>query len=467
MCDMPHLNLELCAAVAVTEWLRSAPGIHLSGIFPSSGQSVVAQSVVAQSDLATAATTVVGTIAVAFAVLTVLGFALLARRARTVRKTTAHDELGMRADQLLVRLDDAIADSVEELGFAEAQFGSQRGAALEAAIASARALLTSAFSAKQRLDDQGPASATERRETNARITLQCETALDRLADERAVFDSLRGRERSAASDLERVRELVGVTRGRLASAAETVSRISRDYAPSAGAPISQNMPSASRLLDAASVRVTDVEARVDPAGAGNASTDIRAAERDAEKARQLLDAIDAHDDRLGRASGRLDATIASAHAHLEAARIKRDAAPHAAASSAIGDAIGFVVQTLAGVPAERRDPDASIARIDGALDDLDTALAGARSQQQRLDHAREALAGALLTAQSQIDVTRTYIAGRRGGAGAEARTRLAEAERLLTLASAESDPVIALDTARSSATYSRDADALARYDMLH
>ena len=297
--------------------------------------------------------------------------------------------------------------------------------------------------------------------------MQCETALDRLADERAVFDSLRGRERSAASDLERVRELVGVTRGRLASAAETVSRISRDYAPSAGAPISQNMPHASRLLDAASVRVTDVEARVDPAGAGNASTDIRAAERDAEKARQLLDAIDAHDDRLGRASGRLDATIASAHAHLEAARIKRDAAPHAAASSAIGDAIGFVVQTLAGVPAERRDPDASIARIDGALDDLDTALAGARSQQQRLDHAREALAGALLTAQSQIDVTRTYIAGRRGGAGAEARTRLAEAERLLTLASAESDPVIALDTARSSATYSRDADALARYDMLH
>ena len=124
MCDMPHLDLELCAAV------------------------------VAQSGLATAATTVVGTIAVAFAALTVLGFGLLARRNRTVRKTTAHVELGVRADQLLVRLDDAIADSVEELGFAEAQFGSERGAALEAAIASARALLTSAFSAKQRLDSR-------------------------------------------------------------------------------------------------------------------------------------------------------------------------------------------------------------------------------------------------------------------------------------------------------------------------
>ncbi len=43
------------------------------------------------------------------------------------------------------------------------------------------------------------------------------------------------------------------------------------------------------------------------------------------------------------------------------------------------------------------------------------------------------------------------------------RTNLHSA--LLTLAEAEADPVLALDTARSPATYSRDADALARYDV--
>jgi hypothetical protein len=47
---------------------------------------------------------------------------------------------------------------------------------------------------------------------------------------------------------------------------------------------------------------------------------------------------------------------------------------------------------------------------------------------------------------------------------AAARTRLAEAERQVALAVAESDPVIALDTARRAMTHATDADALARYD---
>jgi len=104
--------------------------------------------------------------------------------------------------------------------------------------------------------------------------------------------------------------------------------------------------------------------------------------------------------------------------------------------------------------------------VAAALDSLDTALAGARNQAQRLEHARVALTGALLTARSQIDTTTAYMASRRGRTGPEARTRLAEAERLFLIAGAEADPVVALDTARSSATYSRDADALARYDLM-
>ena len=92
---------------------------------------------------------------------------------------------------------------------------------------------------------------------------------------------------------------------------------------------------------------------------------------------------------------------------------------------------------------------------------LDTALAGARNQQQRLEHARTALVGALVAARSQIGVTKTFMAGGRPDVGA--RTRLAEAERQLMLAESESDPVEALDAARRAATNARDADALARY----
>jgi hypothetical protein len=50
--------------------------------------------------------------------------------------------------------------------------------------------------------------------------------------------------------------------------------------------------------------------------------------------------------------------------------------------------------------------------------------------------------------------------------GAAARTRLAEAERQLSVAEAEAEtePVTALDTARRAMTHATDADALARFD---
>ena len=92
---------------------------------------------------------------------------------------------------------------------------------------------------------------------------------------------------------------------------------------------------------------------------------------------------------------------------------------------------------------------------------LDTALASARNQEQRLSHARTALTGALLGAHSQIDEARRAMSG--GRAGVDARTRLAEAERQLMLAESEADPVEALDAARRATTAARDADALARY----
>ena len=88
-------------------------------------------------------------------------------------------------------------------------------------------------------------------------------------------------------------------------------------------------------------------------------------------------------------------------------------------------------------------------------------VAAARNQQQRLEGARGALAGALLSARTQIAAARELIGSRRSGVSA--RARLAEAERQLLLAENEADPVEALDAARRAQTHARDADALARY----
>ncbi len=155
----------------------------------------------------------------------------------------------------------------------------------------------------------------------------------------------------------------------------------------------------------------------------------------------------------------------STRKNLAEARALRDAPPDADAGALVGHAIQTVEHALA-THKLLTDPLATLEILRSANSELDTSMAGARNQQRRLDGARTALVGALVGARSQLAATRGFITTRRGGVGAEARTRLAEAERLLTIAEAESDPVAALDLARSSATYSRDADALARYDLM-
>jgi len=104
--------------------------------------------------------------------------------------------------------------------------------------------------------------------------------------------------------------------------------------------------------------------------------------------------------------------------------------------------------------------------VRAARDRLAVARAAARNAQGRLDGARGALGGAIAIAESQARVARAAI--ERGGAriGADARTRLAEAERQLVIARQEPDPVAALDAARRAASRASDAEALAAYDTM-
>ena len=62
-------------------------------------------------------------------------------------------ELDELANQLLVTTDDAVRDSEQELGFAEAQFGEAEAAPFGDAIVGAKADLKAAFTLRQQLDD--------------------------------------------------------------------------------------------------------------------------------------------------------------------------------------------------------------------------------------------------------------------------------------------------------------------------
>ena len=111
------------------------------------------------------------------------------------------------------------------------------------------------------------------------------------------------------------------------------------------------------------------------------------------------------------------------------------------------------------------DPFADRDRLRAARDRLEVARAAARNAQGRLDGARGALGGAIAIAESQLRVARAAIDRGRGGIGADARTRLAEAERQLVIARQEPDPVAALDAARRATSRASDAEALAMFDV--
>jgi hypothetical protein len=177
---------------------------------------------------------------------------------------------------------------------------------------------------------------------------------------------------------------------------------------------------------------------------------------------QLLDAIDRRRDELAKAVAGIQAIDAEEQQSLVAARALRDDPPDPDSGAAVNTAIGALeAELVAAKKKGKRDPVADLDRLVDATDKLDIAVAAARNQQRRLEGARSALAGALVSARTQLAAVSDYIGAHGGDAGA--RTRLAEGQRELLLAENESDPVAALDAARRAQTHARDADALARY----
>jgi hypothetical protein len=418
-------------------------------------------------DLLGAGSVALITIVVIFVALVGTGFAILFRRRGRVNEGAEPRALAKRASVLLVRVDDAVRNGADELGFAIAQFGEEGTREFAAVLTEARAKLTEAFMLQQRLDDATPDSPSQSRDWNARIVHLCEAAQSALEQQERAFRERRASEKDAPASLAAVREAIAATSARLPASATALAALGRRYSPAAVATVSDSVEEAKALLDAASGAADAAESRIADT-AGPVAESIRSAQQDVARAGQALDGIDRLASTLGELSARLEKLVGVARDDLAEARAVRDTPPDPATGAAVNEAISRVdaVLTGLGVPSSVGDPAAGIQSLEAALASLDLALGTARNQAQRLEHARTALAGALLTARSQLATTGDYINARRGGVGAEARTRLAEAQRLLTIAEAESDPVTALDTARSSATYSRDADALARYDAM-
>lgn len=404
--------------------------------------------------------------------LVVAGIALvvnvLRRRTAALRgaENAAAAALAREAAISLVRADDLVESSTDELDFALAQFGEPATREFAAALAASRRQLSEAFALQQKLDDTIVDTPAERDRWNRQIRLLAEEAGARLVDQERNFDTKRGEERDAPRRLDLLRRRLDRIDDRLRGGAATIDRLRQSYAEHALAPISGNVDRARAALTRAQQAVAAADIRLAEGAVEPVGEQLRAAEHALFQATGQLDAIEAGEDQLHRGFATLGQAIAAVTAELAEARILRDGHEESETSADLNRAIVEAAAVLAELrePSRLSDPAVDLATLENARDGLDVIRSEARNRQLRLDNARTALAGALLTVKSQLTVTHAYIGVNRARVGAGARTRLAEAERQLAVALAEADPVVALDAARRAMTHATDADALAHYD---
>lgn len=403
----------------------------------------------------------IGTVIVIVTALVIGGFAVLfRRRGRSVNRILGPagiEQLSTRAGSLLVRVDDAVRDADQELGFAIAQFGPEQAGPFRNAISSARAKVSEAFRLRQLLDDADQDTDRQRREWTNQIIALCEQAQRTLDEHNAAFARLRAREVDAASTLAGLRARIDATERRLADARQRVANLRARYDAPAVAAIEGHPDAAAAALAEARSAADAVAPALSPSGVSAVSVTLERAGAAAHRADALLSAVDAAAAELGAAEEALALRRDALRDDLVEARAQREAAPDPDTQRAILDAMVGVEASLAADGS--RNPAAALDALNGAAEQLDLALASARNQASRLTHARAAYESTLVFAQSQLAAARSVI----GGASVSARTRLAEAERQLTLAQVATDPVEALDTIRRAVTHARDAEDLARY----
>ena len=200
-----------------------------------------------------------------------------------------------------------------------------------------------------------------------------------------------------------------------------------------------------------------------PVRAARAAVSIRAAEEAVDQAKLLSGAIERLAADLAAADQALAAGVAELDRDVQTARSLNTESTNAIADRVAAEASD--IRSSIGRPG--RDPLALQARLEQVDAEIDAAVQGARDAAEQAARAQAQLDRSLATARAQVNATEDYLVARRGAVGAEARTRLAEAGRLLVQAeaTAPTDPAGALTTAQRADQLARSAMSLAQQDV--
>ncbi|MFG2278877.1 hypothetical protein ACGFNQ_09345 [Streptomyces asoensis] len=336
-----------------------------------------------------------------------------------------------QAGAALVEADDRVRAARTELAFAGPLCTAEALEPFRRTVDEAAAELAAAFRMRQRYDEGVPAGEEARGHALAGIVGRCEEAVRRLDAVAGEFGRLRGLDRGADDALgaaeSRFRELTGRT-----GAADTVlAGLARRYAPTATACVIGSVEQAKDRLLFATMRLNQARQSADAGRPERAARHLRAAEGAVAQAAVFVEGVDRLAAELRSAERTVPAALTGAEAEL--VRVRGQASPRPGAPPET---------TRPGAPPDRT---AALAHADAVLGSVRQELTGGRPWDpvdvlRRIVRATSAVApgrsgvlptAALITARSAVGAAEDFTATHRGVVGATARTRLAEAQRLL------------------------------------
>ncbi|WP_376740334.1 TPM domain-containing protein [Gordonia amicalis] len=377
------------------------------------------------------------------------------------------DVLDPWSREVLTDLDNAVRTSEEELRLAVGEFGETETRPFTTALERAKTALAQSFTLRQRLDDDVPETDDERRSMLVEIITSCTDADGTLDDQVEAFDAMRNLLINADARFDAItQQLIGL-RARLDPATRQLAELTEKHGEQTLASILSNVELARQQIDFAEATADQGRAAsAAPVGQqGPAVAAIRSAEGSIEQATVLLDAIDHADANIAAAQSRMPALIEEVEAELaEAASLTADGGPAlATATEAAKTALD------AGRTGFDADPLGTFTALVDADAELDDALDAARDSAAERTRRAQVLSGALESASAKVTAASDFIGTRRGAVQSTARTRLAEAQRLLQTAqqAAATDPTAATTSARRAGALADQALMAAQGDVVN
>jgi len=378
-------------------------------------------------------------------------------------------KLAREANSMLIAIDERTRTADQEAGFVEAEFGEDEARPFRTAIGEAREELRAAFGVRQKLDDAEPEDQPTRIAMLNEIVERCRRAGAALDRQAARIDELRNLEHNAPAILAGLPAQVEVQEGRLPAAGTTLADLGR-YAEPAWSAVKGNVAEAGKGLVGARAAIERGLAAIGKGDAPAAAREIVTAQDGIAGATALLDGVDKLATAVREDDARLADELRAAASDLADARAAVPAAtgsapsPHEAALAAAEESLRSASTAAAAVPL---DPRGAYRLAAAARRGAGEVLAAARRDAAQQAQLASALQASLASARTDVDRAADFIATRRSGVGRRARTRLAEAERLLESAVGlrGSDPKAAMDHAREAERRAEEAYSLAAADF--